>query len=254
MSGVLYGLGVGPGDPELITLKALRILQSVPHLFVTARGSRPSLAARIAAPYIDPGRQQVHLLPFPAAGSPADMDAAWRAHARRIAATVQAGQSAAFLTEGDPLFYGSFAHILTHLAALDPPVPVQVVPGVTSVTACAARVAAPLVVREGSLAVVPASAPLERIRQALAAFEGVAILKPGDRLDALLDLLAETGRLGQAVCIQRCGQPGERVVHSVAALRGQSLDYFSLILVPGGGQRCSPGSTSSALGPATPNS
>ena len=237
MSGVLYGIGVGPGDPELITLKGLRILRSVPHIFVTARGERPSLAARIAAPHIDRSRQQVHLLPFPASGGPQAMDAAWQAHARRIAATVGSGASAAFLTEGDPLFYGSFAHLLAHLACLDPPVPVQVVPGVTSLAACTALVAVPLVMRDQGLAVLPATAPPERIRAALAGFEAVAFVKPGEGLDRLIELLAESGRLAQAVCIQRCGQPGQQVFRDVAALRGQTLDYFSLILVPDGGRQ-----------------
>src|SRR5687768_4805603 len=126
--GTLYGLGLGPGDPELITLKALRLLRAAPTLLVPVRREGDlGYAWSIAEPYLEPGRQQVVRLPFPQDRASAELDAQWDAHAERVVELLAAGNDAAFLTEGDPLFYGSFIQLVARLRVLAPDLMIDVV-------------------------------------------------------------------------------------------------------------------------------
>jgi precorrin-2/cobalt-factor-2 C20-methyltransferase len=139
VSGTFYGLGVGPGDPELITLKAWRILSQVPVIAYPAANGNDSLAHSIAAPFIPEDVIELAIaVPMRREREPAQE--AYDAAAQAIAKHLDAGRDVAFLCEGDPLFYGSFAYLLTRLARSHL---TQVVPGITSITACAAAIGRP---------------------------------------------------------------------------------------------------------------
>ena len=154
MSGTLYGLGIGPGDPELITLKALRLLQSVPVIAYPAPETGESLARRIVAPHIPEGRTEIAIrMPLVVERFPAQE--VYDAAAAELRAHLRAGRDAAVLCEGDPFFYGSFMYLFGRMAE---EFPVEVVPGVSSLTACAAVLGAPLAARNDVLTVVPAPA------------------------------------------------------------------------------------------------
>lgn len=229
--GTLYGLGVGPGDPDLITVKALRILQRVPSVFVPlARSGAPSYARTIVEGYLDPARQQVHELVFAMREDEGPMQRQWHANAQVIAEALQ-HSDAAFLTEGDPLLYSTFVHVAGALRAVLPAASVIVVPGVSSFQAAAAGLGLSLADRDERVAILPASYEREGLETALRDFDTVILLKVSVALDRVLDALAAAGRLGEAVCVSRAGRPDEAVVHDVAGLRGQRLDYFSLIIV-----------------------
>src|SRR5437764_3824319 len=153
-TGTLYGLGLGPGDPELVTLKALRLLRAAPVVAYPAPEEGESFARAIAAEWIAAGQREIAIR-FPMRPGPPPA-AIYDDAAARLAGVLDGGDDIAYLCQGDPLFYGSFAGILARLADR---YPVTVVPGVTSLTACAAAAGMPLVQRDAILSVVPAGLP-----------------------------------------------------------------------------------------------
>jgi precorrin-2/cobalt-factor-2 C20-methyltransferase len=230
-TGTLYGISVGPGDPDLITVKALRLLRAAAAVFApVAEVSERSLAATIAEPLLAPG-QHVEPLVFAMRRSAAERAQAWRAAAARIAAVLRSGQDAAFLVEGDALTYSTFAHLAAVLHELDPALAVEAVPGVTSFAAAAARTGTTLVDQDQRLAVVPAMHAPADIEETLRTHDAVVLMKVAGALDAALDAIEATGRTAEAVLVERCGQPDERIVRDVQSLRGSRIDYFSLIIV-----------------------
>jgi precorrin-2/cobalt-factor-2 C20-methyltransferase len=231
-AGTLYGIGLGPGDPELITVKGLRLLRAADVVFLpTRRADAPSYAGRIAADYLDRARQAVVPLVYPA-GRGARATARWNANADVIAARLPAGQLGVFLTEGDPLLYSTFVHALVPLRERHPEIAVGVVPGVWSGSAAAARLAQPLVDGDERLAVLPATYALDDLPRVLAGFDTVVLLKPTADVPALRAALAEAA--ATAVWVERVGRPEERIVHDLAALPDAPHDYFSLVIARGG--------------------
>jgi precorrin-2/cobalt-factor-2 C20-methyltransferase len=231
-SGTLYGIGLGPGDPELITVKGLRLLQAADVVFLpTRQAGSPSYAGAIAADYLDPGRQTIVPLVYPAARG-AKATERWNANADDIAARLQGGKLGAFLTEGDPLLYSTFVHALLPLRARHPQLAVRVVPGVWSGSAAAARLAQPLADGDERLAVLPATYALADLQHALESYDTVVLLKPGNDLTALRTALARTGANG--VWVERVGRLEERIVDDLDSLPNARPTYFALVIARGG--------------------
>ena len=227
-AGSLYGIGLGPGDPELITVKGLRLLRAADIVFLpTRRAGAPSYAGRIAAAYLDPARQTIVPLVYPA-GRGAKATERWTANADEIAARLKGGRLGVFLTEGDPLFYSTFVHALVPLRERHAEIDVRVVPGVWSASAAAARLAQPLADGDERLAVLPATYALRDLPRTLACFDTVVLLKPAADVAALRAALAEAA--ATAVWVERVGRPEERIVHDLTALPDEPPDYFSLVI------------------------
>lgn len=230
-AGTLYGIGVGPGDPDLITVKAVRILQAVPVVFVpVARVGGESLAARIAAPHLPASAEVVPLL-FAMRAEPAEMARHWADNAEAIAARLNHGQDAAFLTEGDPSLYSTFQHVAGCLRRTYPELTIRVIPGISSVQAVAAATGMPLADADDRLAILPATYENEALTATLRDFDTVVLLKVAGALERVLDRLDEMGLTANAQCVVRCGQPGEQIITDVGSLRGAQLDYFSTMIV-----------------------
>lgn len=223
MTGTLYGIGVGPGDPELMTLKAHRLIASAPVVAWPAPASGPSLARSIAAAAIPAGAIEIPIRL--AMGRAA---AAYDAAAGAIATHLAAGRDVAVLCEGDPFFYGSFIHLHARLA---PRFPTVIVPGVASPMAAAASARRPLAQRDDSFSVLPATLPDARLRARLAEGAPAAILKLGRHLPRLRALLAELGRAQGTLYVARASHPDEQVLPLAEA--PDDAPYFSLLLVPG---------------------
>ena len=227
--GILYGIGVGPGDPELMTVKAVRLLRELPTIAVpVAQNEGESYALDIVAGLLSP-EQRLLKLHFPMGAGAARRTVARQAAAEAIAGELRAGQSVAFLTEGDPLLYSTFGHLLRHLP---PDLPIEVVPGVSAVTAAAAQGLLPLVQGEERMAILPAN--LERtgeLRSTLRAFDTVVLLKVAPVLEPLLDLLEELGLAAHAYLVERASHRSARVVRDLRSLRGQAVHYLSLVIV-----------------------
>ena len=222
----LYGIGVGPGDPELMTLKAVRLLRSVPVIAYLAPTDGDSLARAIAAAHLPGGQREIVLrMSFdPAEPRP---DAVYDQAAGQIAGHLAAGRDVAVLCEGDPFFYGSFAYLFGRLAG---GARIEVVPGVSSMMAAAALLGAPLAARHDIFTVVPAPRPEEELLQTLAQTDAAVILKIGRHLPKVRRVLTRLGLLDQARYVAWVGHARQRAC-PLAELSDDSAPYFSMVLV-----------------------
>ncbi|WP_461209566.1 precorrin-2 C(20)-methyltransferase [Desulfocurvus sp. DL9XJH121] len=227
--GILYGVGVGPGDPELLTVKAVRVLGEA-HKVYAARSSKNthSVSHGIVRPHLRPG-VEVETLAFPMTRDKAALDAAWTENARAVLADLRAGLSVAFLTLGDPLTYSTFGYLLRTLRGLDSKAPVEVVPGVTSYCAAAAAAGTVLAEAEETLAVVSGAKGGDALRKAARTADSVVVLKAYKHFDDILAALDETGLRESAVLVSNCGQEGERIQSDMDP-EGAHPQYFSLLL------------------------
>ena len=225
-SGTLYGVGIGPGDPELVTLKALRILKSVPVLAWPAPEEGPSLAREIVAEHLPGTQREIPIrMPLLPARFPAD-DVYDRA-AVEIGAALDNGDDVAVICEGDPFFYGSFMYLYGRLAGEHA---VEVIPGVSSLTACAAALGAPLSAKNDVLTVLPGPLDSDTMKQRLQDADAVAIIKVGRHFDRIRDLIADLGLLAHARYIERATMGEQRIV-PIGDVGEGNAPYFSMILV-----------------------
>jgi precorrin-2/cobalt-factor-2 C20-methyltransferase len=228
--GTLYGIGVGPGDPDLITLKAVKILNSVDAVFAAASTKNPhSLAMRIARPHI-PEATPVELLHFPMTRDRSATRRAWEAHARRLVGVLESGRDVAFLTLGDSLTYSTFGYLMQHVQAAAPHLDVQTVPGITSYQAAASRLNTPLVEGEGALMIVSGANGGDRLRSLSRKPETVVFLKAYRNLKDICAAIGESGQYPHCAAVKNCGQPNEEVVVDTEALCRQEPDYWTLII------------------------
>ena len=228
--GRLYGIGVGPGDPELLTLKAVRLLRELPVLFAASSSSNDySIALEIVADHV--GEKGVERLPFPMTRDRSVLERQWRANARRVLETLRQGRDAGFITLGDPLTYSTFGYLLKTLRGMAPEVEVETVPGVTSYHAAAARVNRVLAEAHEALCIVPGTEGAEAVRRGAAAAENLVILKAYRRFPEIVEALKGEGMAQGSVLVSRCGLPGESIYRDLAhRAPNPHPEYLSLIL------------------------
>ncbi len=229
-SGRLYGLGVGPGDPELLTLKAVRLLRAVPVVAYPAPEHGDSFARSIVAAWIERHQREIAIR-FPMRPGPPPVEI-YDGAAAELAAELDAGHDVALLCQGDPLFYGSFINVFTRLAGR---YRIEIVPGVSSLTASAAAAAIPLVSRDDTLAVIPATLDEEQIAARLAESDSVAIVKLGRHVAKMRRVLDRLGLLDVAVYVQHATLPTQRIA-PFACINRDMAPYFSMVLVRCGGR------------------
>jgi len=225
MTGQLYGLGVGPGDPELLTLKALRLLRAAPIIAYPAPETGSSFARGIVAQWLDAGKREIAIR-FPMRPGPAPA-AIYDEAAARLTLALDEGDDIAFLCQGDPLFYGSFTGIYLRLA---PRYKVTIVPGVSSLTACAAAASLPLAQRDATLSVIPATLAEDELARRLAASEAAAVIKIGRHFAKLRRVLDGLGRLDNAVYVEHATLPSQRIA-PLAEIDPAAVPYFAMALV-----------------------
>jgi len=225
--GKVFGLGLGPGDPELITLKALRLLRACPVVAYPAPEGGASFARRIVARWLSPAQREIVIaVPIESARFPAQ--AVYDRAAGEIAAELAAGRDVAVLCQGDPFFYGSFMYLFGRLAERHA---VEVVPGVSSLTACAAASGAPLAAREDTLLVLPASLSEQLLLCRLAEVDAAAIIKLGRHFAKVRAVLERLGLAAEARYVERASIAGEERVLPLAAVGAETVPYFSMILL-----------------------
>jgi precorrin-2/cobalt-factor-2 C20-methyltransferase len=231
MTGTLYGVGVGPGDPELITLKAHRILQAVPVIAWPAPLEGASMARTIAAPHLPGGQTEIPIrMPLVTERFPAE--AVYDRAAENIDKHLAAARDVAVLCEGDPFVYGSFMYIFARLADR---FAVQVVPGVSSLTAGAAAMGMALASRNDVLSVVPAPLAEEELERRLADADAAVIIKIGRHLDKLKRVLDRLDLTNTARYIEYATMDNQVVLPFAEAALGKA-PYFSLVLVHNRGE------------------
>lgn len=228
----LYAVGVGPGDPELLTIKGERILHKVD--VIVAPVSNPaevSVALETVRQFLDEGRQEIIIHQFPMTSDSARLVPAWQEVAALIAARIDAGRDVAFITIGDPLFYSTFIYLLRIFHVSFPHIPVEVIPGISSIHASAARAMIPLVEGDESMIVIPATAGADKIVDALARYETVVLLKVKPVYNEILHLLRKAGREEATVFVERVGSMRQKVLTDFGEISNHSPDYLSLMIV-----------------------
>lgn len=226
MNGTLYGVGIGPGDPELLTLKAARILRDAPVIAYPAPETGDSLARTIAAPHIPANRTEIIIrTPMIAGNFPAHD--VYDHYAREISAHLAEGRDVALLCEGDPFLFGSFMYMF---ARIEGRFPVEVIPGVSSIGACAAAAGAPLVSRNQILSLIPAPLPEEALTRQIEAADAACIMKVGRHLDKVKRVIQSLGLMAGAQYIEHASMENESV-RPLADTGGAKAPYFSMILI-----------------------
>jgi precorrin-2 C20-methyltransferase/precorrin-3B C17-methyltransferase len=235
MSGRLYGVGVGPGDPELVTVKAARLIAGADVIAYHAARHGRSNARAIAESYLRPGQIEEALI-YPVTTERTDhpggyqgaIDEFYAEAAARLAAHLDAGRDVVVLAEGDPFFYGSYMHMHKRLAGR---YETTVVPGVTSVSAAAAVLGRPLMERDEVLTVLPGTLPPDELARRLAGTESAAVMKLGRTFEGVRSALAQAGRLEDAWYVERATTDRERSGR-LADIDPTGVPYFSLVLLP----------------------
>ncbi len=226
MTGILYGLGLGPGDPELITLKAHRILSEVSVVAYPAPDNGVSFSRRIAAPYLKARQLEIPIIvPMRVERNPAQ--AVYDEAAITIVHHLDRGSDVAVLCEGDPFFYGSFMYLFERLS---PRYRVEIIPGISSVMAAACAYPQPLAARNDVFTVIPAPLDDDIIRARIAASGAVAIIKIGRHFNRIRALLADMNLLEQASYIERASLPEQKLM-ALSEKPDPDAPYFSIILV-----------------------
>lgn len=228
--GTLYGVGVGPGDPDLITVKAARILQTVDVVFAAASTKNThSRAVDIVRPHLRPS-VPIRMIPFPMTRDKADMAAAWEKNARRIIASLEQGLDAAFVTLGDCMTYSTFGYILQNIQRLAPGLVVRSIPGITSYQAAAARLNLPLVEGEESLALVSGVEGGGRFLEMAQSVENVVFLKAYKNAGDIAEALDASGLGFTSTGIVKCGLADEEIIRDIRTLKNKKPDYWTLII------------------------
>ena len=224
--GTVWGVGLGPGDPELVTIKAAAILKRAAVIAYPAPEEGESFARTIAAAHLPGGQKEIAIRMNLGDGAFPKEDIYDRA-AAAIMAESKAGQEVAVLCEGDPFFYGSFQYLYGRLAGR---CPVRIVPGVSSLMACADAAGMPLAARNDVLSVIPAPLPEAEIARRLADCEAAAIMKLGRHLDKVRRVLQAQGLIDRTRYVERATLGSEKVM-ALAGMHGESAPYFSMLLV-----------------------
>ena len=252
MTGQLYGVGVGPGDPELITLKAARLIQHADVIAYHSGTAGRSIARTIADSLISEDVIE-ELLIYPVTTSPTEhprgyygaMDDFYDESAERLEKHLDVGRTVVVLAEGDPLFYSSYMYLHDRLSARFPS---EIVPGVTSLTAAATALRTPLARHEDILTVLPGTLPVPELARRLADTDAAAIMKLGRTFADVREALRQAGRLSDALYVERA-TTGEQRVMPVTDVVAAAVPYFSMIVLPGPGRRADSAGRSSVLQP-----
>jgi precorrin-2/cobalt-factor-2 C20-methyltransferase len=235
--GRCFGVGVGPGDPELLTVKAVRVLGSCPVVAYFCAARRDSNARRVVQDYLGPDQTEMRLV-YPvtteAVAAPtyetllADF---YDQSAKRVAEVLDEGIDVAVLCEGDPFFYGSYMYLHHRLGATYAS---EVVPGVSSALAGAAVLGRPLASRNDRFVVLSGVLPAAELEAAIAAADSVVVVKVGRNLDRVRDAVRRAGLLDRASYLEWATLPNQRVV-PLAEVDAASAPYFSMVIIPSAG-------------------
>ncbi len=224
MSGILYGVGVGPGDPELMTVKAWRLISTAHTIAYLCANGGASTARDIARPFIGDNVVEIPIdMPMKVEREPAQR--AYDEGAERIATHLTSGENVVMLCEGDPFFYGSFMYIFERLATRFQTI---VVPGVTSITAAAAAIGQPLVARDEALKVLPATMDEAQLRVELTNCTSAAIVKVGRHFGKVKLILKDLALNAKAI---QNATHEHQSISNVADIEGETLPYFTTIIM-----------------------
>ncbi|PWI58732.1 precorrin-2 C(20)-methyltransferase [Sulfoacidibacillus thermotolerans] len=231
-TGTLYGIGVGPGDPELITIKAFRYLKQCQVIaYPKKRMGGRSYALDIVELYVDPSEKTMLGLVFPMTRDQEQLSAQWDRTVDEVCAHLLQQRDVAFVTEGDPMLYSTFIHMARRLKSRLPETTIITVPGVSSINAAAARLDVPLADGDEVVAIVPATDRMEDMRAQLVHHDCVVFLKVAKVLDPMISLLESMNLAEHAMVVTKVTSSEEVVWRNVLDLKGAELNYLTLMVV-----------------------
>ncbi|MEH7013223.1 precorrin-2 C(20)-methyltransferase [Neobacillus niacini] len=229
--GTLFGLGVGPGDPELITVKAFRRLQESPVIAYPKKlkGSK-SYAHRIVEVYINPAEKEMLGLVFPMTKDENTLRAEWTKSVEAIYSYLVQGKDVAFVTEGDPMLFSTFIHLMNLMKSMYPDVPIETVAGISSFNGSVNRLGIALADGDDHVAMIPATEDMEEMRRVIENHDAIVFIKVAKVIDVILDLLEEMNLLEKAHVVTKVTSD-EEVIWKIDELRGADLNYLSCMVV-----------------------
>ena len=228
MIGIFYGIGVGPGDPELLTMKAINAIKKVDVLIApTTEKKEGSVALSIARPYLKESVEIIYQV-FPMVKGFANDPGAWENNKSEILELLRSGKNVAFLTLGDPMFYSTYIYVYRLLEHEN--IKICTIPGVPAFAAIASQIGTPIVEGDDVLAIIPATANPDKIQNALAVADNVVMMKVYRNFSDVANQLSVHGLAKNAVLVSRAGLEGEQVIDDIMAHRGEKLNYLSTIL------------------------
>ena len=238
--GKLYGIGIGPGDPKLLTLRAKEILDKVDTIFSPkAKEEGTSIARSIIEASTSQPKKFVELT-FPMTRDKTVLKIYWRRAAEKIAKEVSKGKEVAFVTIGDPFIYSTYIYLLKALRRDFPDIRVETIPGISAFNAAASRAEVPLVQGNERLAILPVTKDLKGLREAFREFDTVVLMKVGSKLDRIMALLKELNLLKSSVLVSHVGHPEEKIMGDFySSKKDKKGGYLSVIIVknPGGTEK-----------------
>lgn len=231
--GRLYGVGVGPGDPELMTLKVHRLLTTSPVICIPKRNlTDDGYAAAIVRPYLRPEQQELLDLEFPMTRDWDRLKPYWDRNTALIWERLEKGLDCVFITEGDPFLYSTFIYMYEYMMEQHPEVAIEVVPGVSSFLAAAARFGMPLANKYERIAIIPDVNDVDDARRILEQYDTVVFLKINSVFEEVYQALESLNLVDNARFVKKVSAPGlEEVVVDIRTLRGRKLEYLSLLIV-----------------------
>ncbi|MFJ7733945.1 precorrin-2 C(20)-methyltransferase [Lysinibacillus sp. NPDC097231] len=229
--GILYGLGVGPGDPELITVKAFRVIQESPVIAYPKKlkGSK-SYAHRIVDVYINPEEKDMLGLVFPMTKDEAVLEREWTKSVELVYGKLKEGKDVAFVTEGDPLLYSTFIHMMKLMQDMHPEVEIRTVPGISSFNGSASRLGIALADGDDRVAIVPAHDDYDAMREVIESHDAVVFIKVAKVIDLMLEVLRDLDLLDKASVVTKVTSD-EEIIWDVRELDGVDLEYLTLMVV-----------------------
>jgi precorrin-2/cobalt-factor-2 C20-methyltransferase len=229
--GKFYGVGLGPGDPKLLTLKAKEILEKVDVIFVPKADREGNSNARSIVEAATAGPWNFVELIFPMTKNEKILSSYWGKAASRITEEVRIGKTVAFVTMGDPFIYSTYIYVLKTLCQNFPDIEAETIPGISAFNAAASLAQIPLVEGKERLAILPVTDDLRPLREALREFDTVVLMKVGSKLERVVRLLDELNLLKNAVLVSHAGCPNEYIERDLSILSGKELGYLSVIIV-----------------------
>lgn len=228
--GNFYGIGLGPGDPELLTMKAIHTIQKVDCIFVPKSDAKEdSLALEIVRDYVK-GKRVIEQV-YPMTKDKSILNTAWLKAAEEVHAEVVKGHDAAYLTLGDPMTFSTYIYLLRHLSVMLPEDAIHTIPGITSYNAAACIANYPLLTGDERLAVIPIPNNVTEICPILETFDTVVLMKVAKKLDEVIQLLEETKHTENALFASYIGQKDAYLTYDLASLKGSGRGYMSLLIV-----------------------
>ncbi len=230
--GKLYGIGIGSGDPDFITLKGAKTIKSVDHIFVPRSSEKAeSLAETIAFDFLNDDQKVIELT-FPMTKDATVLDENWKKAATQINDKLMKGQDIAFLTLGDPSLYSTFSYLSKSLKKIDKDAVIEVIPGVSSPFACAAAAGVTLAEGRQKVAIIPMDDDHEKMARTIDDFDTIVILKIGRHLEKLLELVESKGLEKTCIIIKSVGLPEEIILKDMSeAKHNENLGYFSTAII-----------------------